>query len=156
MNGGIVKLKELIGSADRIGMILLPSIIVGLVLNILYPSFFQAGGPGLALQIFSIVMLIPGIVVWLWTVALILSKAKKGELITNGPYRLVKHPLYTGVAFLVLPWVGFLLNSWLGLMIGTILYISSRIYSPGEERNLKKSFGSSWDEYCKHVIIKWM
>jgi protein-S-isoprenylcysteine O-methyltransferase Ste14 len=33
----------------------------------------------------------------------------------------VKHPLYTGVAFLVLPWLGFLFNSWLGAAIGVIL-----------------------------------
>ena len=33
----------------------------------------------------------------------------------------MKHPLYTIVALLVLPWIGFLLNTWLGALIGSPL-----------------------------------
>ena len=58
-----------------------------------------------------------------------------------------KHPLYTGVALLVLPWIGFLFNTWLGVLIGIILYIGSRIFSPEEEEILSKTFGTTWDEY---------
>jgi protein-S-isoprenylcysteine O-methyltransferase Ste14 len=47
-----------------------------------------------------------------------LRKVPRRELITNGPYAIVKHPLYTGVALLVLPWIGFISNTWLGAVIG--------------------------------------
>jgi Isoprenylcysteine carboxyl methyltransferase (ICMT) family. len=47
--------------------------------------------------------LIPGVTIWIWSVVLILTKVPRGELITSGPYALVKHPIYTGVALLVLP-----------------------------------------------------
>jgi protein-S-isoprenylcysteine O-methyltransferase Ste14 len=67
-----------------------------------------------------------------------------------------EHPLYTGVALLVLPWVGFLLNTWLGLLIGIVLYVGSRLYSPAEEEKLSKTFGSIWDEYGKKVLIPWL
>jgi protein-S-isoprenylcysteine O-methyltransferase Ste14 len=89
-------------------------------------------------------------------VALILRKVPRGELITNGPYAIVKHPLYTGVALLVLPWVGFLFNTWLGAVIGIILYIGSRIFAPAEEAALSKTFGVAWDEYCNTVKIPWL
>jgi protein-S-isoprenylcysteine O-methyltransferase Ste14 len=64
--------------------------------------------------------------------------------------------LYTGVAFLVLPWVGFLFNTWLGAVIGILLYIGSRLFSPEEEEHLARTFGPSWDEYRKKVKIPWL
>ena len=95
-------------------------------------------------------------ITWIWSAALILRKVPRGELITNGPYSIVKHPLYTSVALLVLPWLGFLFNTWLGALIGIILYIGSRIFAPAEEAALSKTFGASWDEYCNTVKIPWL
>jgi protein-S-isoprenylcysteine O-methyltransferase Ste14 len=151
-----MKLKTLIGSGDKIGLFMLPFIILGLILNIMYPSFFSVGGPSRGLKILSIIFLITGIIIWIWSVVLILIKVPRNQLITSGPYSLVKHPLYTGVAFLVLPWLGFLLNTWLGALIGIVLYVGSRIFSPGEEEFLSKTFGASWDDYCSNVRIPWI
>ena len=151
-----MKLKILVGSGRKIGLFTLPFLIAGLTLNLIFPDFFSAGGPSTILIWFSIIMLVPGIIVWFWTVFLILTKIPRKELIINGPYSIVKHPLYTGVALLVIPWVGLLFNSWLGIFLGFIVYIGSRIYSPEEERILAKIFGENWDKYCRKVMIKWL
>ncbi len=151
-----MNLKALVGSGDRIMLFTLPFLVIGLVLNIAFPSIFKVGGPPTALMVASIILLIPGVIIWLWSVFLILVEVPKNKLITYGPYALVRHPLYTAVALLVLPWVGFLLNSWLGVVLGLILYIASRMYSPREEVLLAKTFGAAWDEYCKKVMIKWL
>lgn len=151
-----MKLKLLVGSGDKIGLLTLPFLITGLILNILFPSLFRVGGPSIILRRISFIILIPGIIIWIWSVVLILIKVPRKELITNGPYSLVKHPLYTGVALLVLPWVGFLFNTWLGVLTGIILYIGSRIFSPEEEEMLSKTFGAAWDEYCTKVKIPWL
>ena len=156
IEGKNMKLKVLVGSGDKIGLLTLPFLIIGLILNIMFPSVFNVGGPSTVLKAISIIILIPGVTIWIWSVVLILTKVPKKELITNGPYSLVKHPLYTGVALLVLPWIGFLFNTWLGALIGVILYIGSRIFSPEEEEILSKTFGTSWDEYCKKVKIPWL
>lgn len=151
-----MKLKALIGSGDKIGLLTLPFLMIGLILNITIPSLFSVGGPSIVLKAISIIILIPGVIIWIWSVVLILIKAPKKELITNGPYSLVKHPLYTGVALLVLPWIGFLFNTWLGVLIGIILYVGSRVFSPEEEKILSNSFGATWDEYCNKVKIPWL
>jgi protein-S-isoprenylcysteine O-methyltransferase Ste14 len=151
-----MKLKELVGSGEKIGLLTLPFLILGLVLNIKFPSFFNVGGPSTVLKVISILLLIPGIAIWIWSVILILTKVPKKELITNGPYSLVKHPLYTGVALLVLPWLGLLFDTWLGVVIGIVLYVGSRIFSPEEEKILSKTFGATWDEYCRKVKIPWL
>lgn len=151
-----MKLMILVGNGRKIGLLVLPFLVVGVVLNILFPSVFSVGGPPLFLIVISAVILIPGVVIWIWSVALILIKVPKKQLITNGPYALMKHPLYVGVALLVLPWFGFLLNTWLGVLIGIVIYIGSRLYAPEEEKILSKVFGASWDAYCNKVLIPWI
>lgn len=151
-----MKLKILVGSGRKIGLFSLPFLITGLILNLLFPSFFSVGGPSPVLTCVSVIILIPGIIVWIWTIFLILTKISRKELITSGPYSIVKHPLYTGVALFVIPWIGILCNTWLGIFIGVIVYLGSRKYSPEEERILSKIFGENRENYCRTVAIKWL
>ena len=101
-------------------------------------------------------LLVAGVGTWLWSVVLILTHVPRGELITSGPSALVKHPLYTAVALLVIPAIGFLLNSWLGLVTGVVMYLASRRYAPAEERELAETFGAQWDEYSARVKMPWL
>jgi protein-S-isoprenylcysteine O-methyltransferase Ste14 len=151
-----MKLKGLVGSGRKIGLLTLPFLIIGLVLNIRIPSLFQVGGPSIVLKVISIIILIFGVTIWIWSVVLIATQIPQKQLITNGPYAFVKHPLYTGVALFVFPWIGLLLNTWLGVLIGIIVYIGSRIFAPEEEEILSRIFGATWDEYCKKVKIPWL
>ena len=151
-----MKLKILVGSGRKIGLFTLPFLAAGIILNILFPEVFQVGGPTEILRWISFAILIPGVVIWIWSVVLILVKVPRHELITTGPYALVLHPLYTGVALLVLPWLGFLLNTWLGLLVGLVLYAGSRLYAPEEEKILAKIFGESWAQYRRKVLLPWL
>ena len=151
-----MKLKDLVGSGDKIMLLTMPFLIAGVVLNVLIPSMFGVGGPSNILRVISLIILVPGVILWIWSVILILTKVPKKELITNGPYALVKHPIYTSVALLVLPWLGFLLNTWLGVLVGLVLYIGSRLFSPEEEAILAKTFGAAWDDYLHKVLLPWL
>ena len=73
---------------------------------------------------------------------------KDHQLITTGPYHLIRHPRYLGILL-----VGFgyslLFHSWLGLVFtatakGLILF---RIRD--EEELMHKHFGNAWEEYCR-------
>jgi protein-S-isoprenylcysteine O-methyltransferase Ste14 len=152
----MTSLKTLVGSGDRILLFTLPFLTVGLALNIAYPAWFDAGGPSSPLRFVSVVLLAVGVAVWAWSIVLILTHVPSGQLITSGPYALVKHPLYTAVGLLVLPWFGFLLNTWLGLLAGAALYIGSRIFAPAEEAALAKAFGPQWTEYTAAVKVHWL
>lgn len=151
-----MKLSILVGSGRKIGIFTLPFLIIGVALNILFPSVFLIGDSQKLLTIISLIVLFAGMVVWIWTVYLILTIIPRKKLITSGPYSIVKHPLYTGVAFLVFPWVGVLFHTWLGAIIGVILHIGSRLYSPEEEKILSAVFGKSWKNYCRTVKLKWL
>jgi protein-S-isoprenylcysteine O-methyltransferase Ste14 len=95
-----MNVKALAGSGDKIGLYTLPFVLLGVVLNLLFPAAFQVGGPPLFLQVLALLLLIPGATIWIWLVLLILTSVPQQHLITTGPYTLVKHPLYTGVALL--------------------------------------------------------
>jgi protein-S-isoprenylcysteine O-methyltransferase Ste14 len=151
-----MNLKTLMGSGDKIWRFAMPYLIVGLVLNILFPSFFSVSGPSPLLRSIFIVILAIGLINWIWSGILILLNVPKNRLITSGPYALVKHPIYVGFACLVFPWLGFIFNSWLGVFAGIMLYIGSRKYAPLEEKALKEKFGAFWDDYCQQVKIKWL
>lgn len=151
-----MKLKALMGSGDKIIFATLPFLAVGLALNLRRPSLFEVGGPSPVLRAVSVVMLAAGVAIWLWSIALVLTKAARNELITNGPFALVKHPIYTAVALLALPAAGFLLNSWLGVAVGIVMYVWSRVFSPREEAHLARTFGAAWDEYLGKVKLPWL
>jgi protein-S-isoprenylcysteine O-methyltransferase Ste14 len=68
----------------------------------------------------------------------------------------VKHPLYTAVALLVVPWIGFLLDTWLGAVIGAGLYLASRQFGPAEEAELSRTFGRAWQDYSRTVKLAWL
>jgi protein-S-isoprenylcysteine O-methyltransferase Ste14 len=151
-----MSLKYLVGSGDRIGLVVLPFLILGAALNVLYPTVFAVGGPAPTFQVVAWIGLAVGLVFWLWSVVLILTWVPKHGLITTGPFALMKHPLYTSVALLVVPSVGMLLNSWLGIGVGIVMYLASRRYSPEEERALADSFGHEWDAYADTVRMPWL
>ena len=148
-----MKLRELVGAGDRIGLTVLPFAVIGLVLNLMFPEVFEVGGPMEWLRILSIGVLAVGVVVWAWSVVLIVTRVPRGELITSGPFAVVRHPLYTSVALLVLPWLGFLLNSWLGAVLGIALYVAARRYETDEETELANKFDGAWEDYRAGVLL---
>lgn len=149
-------LGPLVGSGDKIALFTLPFVVAAVILAILDPSMLQVANPPDWLHALSIPVLIIGLAIWLWSVVLIVTNVPRGQLITSGPYAWVKHPLYTAVALLVLPWIGFLLDSWLGLVIGVVLYLGSRIFAPEEEASLSRTFGEAWREYSRTVKFGWL
>ena len=151
-----MKIKKLLGSGDKIMLFTLPFIIIGIIINILFPEWFNVGGPFKILGIISIMILLFGIIVWIWSIYLISTNVPQNKLITSGPYSIVRHPLYTGIALLIIPWSGFLLNSWLGILIGASLYGGCRLFAPKEEKELSKLFGGKWEEYKSKLLIPWL
>ena len=151
-----MNIRSLVGSGEKVALVTLPFLVAGVAANLVLPSAFAVGGPPDALRWLSVAILIPGVAIWVWSAALILVKVPRHELITSGPYALVRHPLYTDVALLVVPWVGFLLNTWLGVVIGLVMYLASRRFAPEEEATLAGTFGQAWDRYSTHVKVPWL
>jgi protein-S-isoprenylcysteine O-methyltransferase Ste14 len=153
--GAAVNIRALVGSGDRIGLVTLPFLVVGVVLNIAFPSLFTIGGPPTWLGVLSVLVLLVGVVNWAWCVYLLLIKVPRRELITNGPYAVVKHPLYTGAA--PGPAVaGIPAEHLAGRRDRDRALVASRIFAPAEEVELAQTFGPVWDAYTAKVKLPWL
>lgn len=73
------------------------------------------------------------------------------DLVTWGPFALVRHPIYTALfAWLVAMAIGF--GHWHGLILGVPLYwIGTMIRVVREERLLRAQFGGAYDAYAARV-----
>jgi len=149
-------LRTLVGSGDKVALFALPFIVVAAILAVAGAPMLELGVAPPWLPALSIAVLVTGLVIWLWSVVLIVTNVPQGQLITTGPYAWVRHPLYTAVALLVLPWIGFLLGTWLGVLIGGALYGGSRIFAPEEEASLSRTFGDAWRDYSASVRLRWL
>ena len=72
-------------------------------------------------------------------------------LVTEGPYRLVRHPIYTAMLGKLLA-ANFAFGHWLGLVIALPLFlVGTSIRVRSEERLLRSQFGTEYDDYAKRV-----
>lgn len=106
----------------------------------------------------GVACLLPALVFFVWSFTSLGTNYRGGvglydahELVTTGPYRVIRHPIYVSliaIMFLVL----ILSANWLLGLSGLLLVISiaaARI--PVEERQLAERFGSAWDAYRRHT-----
>jgi protein-S-isoprenylcysteine O-methyltransferase Ste14 len=71
-------------------------------------------------------------------------------VITNGPYRFVRHPGYTGVVLVVVG-AGVVTGNWVGLIGWTILIVLPLLYRIRiEETALVAALGDSYRSYASH------
>jgi protein-S-isoprenylcysteine O-methyltransferase Ste14 len=73
------------------------------------------------------------------------------ELIRRGPYRIVRHPIYTGM-FGMLIASSLAYGHWLGLVIASVVYYFGTVMRiRSEEKLLREQFGSEYDDYAREV-----
>jgi protein-S-isoprenylcysteine O-methyltransferase Ste14 len=73
------------------------------------------------------------------------------NLITEGPYRRVRHPIYTGM-FGMLVATGLAASHPLALVAGIVVFWTGTIIRVrSEERLLRATFGAAYDEYARRV-----
>ena len=73
------------------------------------------------------------------------------ELVVNGPYRHVRNPMISGVVLFAFGEAAVLL-SWPLLVWAAAFFALNTVYIPlVEEPQLRRRFGSIYDEYCRHV-----
>jgi protein-S-isoprenylcysteine O-methyltransferase Ste14 len=75
---------------------------------------------------------------------------KEHKLSTSGPYRWIRHPLYSfgTLAFLSL---GVIADSWFMVLAAALAFLLLSLRTPSEEAHLIEKFGDEYREYMKHT-----
>lgn len=78
-----------------------------------------------------------------------MQKEREQRVITDGPYRIVRHPMYAG-ALLFFVGTPLLLGSWWGLLFVPVSFVGMGIRAVGEERMLRSEL-PGYDSYARQV-----
>jgi protein-S-isoprenylcysteine O-methyltransferase Ste14 len=78
--------------------------------------------------------------------------ARAHRVVTEGPYRIVRHPMYAG-SILWLLGTPLLLGSWWGVVAVPLLVVGMAPRAVGEERMLRREL-SGYDEYARRVRFR--
>lgn len=83
-----------------------------------------------------------------WTHATEYQIKKNHDLVTDGVYAYIRHPIYVS---LMLVYIGFefILHSYLFILLGLIMFISAYIQGRKEEKLLQSHFGNKYMSYMK-------
>ena len=75
---------------------------------------------------------------------------REHKLVTSGPYRWVRHPLYTVGSSMFIAF-GLMADNWFIILLGVLAFILMAIRTPREEANLIEKFGDEYREYMKRT-----
>lgn len=75
---------------------------------------------------------------------------KEHRLVTSGPYRWVRHPLYTVGTSLFIA-LGLIADNWFIILLGILAFVAMASRAPKEEANLIEKFGDEYRDYMKRT-----
>jgi len=106
----------------------------------------------------GLVLTVAGVLFAIWAVLVLgrhydleLEVHRDHELVRRGPYRLVRHPVYTGLGAHM---IGACLATGNALLIAGTLFVVLPVFylrARAEERLLRERFGAAYDEYAREV-----
>jgi len=117
---------------------------------------------GFWFQCLTTVLVIAAILVSLWTIWSALRVLGKQwslqarvledhKLVREGPYRFVRHPIYSGMLGMIVA-AGLAWNHWIGFLISLALFgIGTAIRVHSEEKLLSEQFGAAFEDYKRSV-----
>jgi protein-S-isoprenylcysteine O-methyltransferase Ste14 len=116
--------------------------------------------PALNTALLGLAMLLAVGSLWLVTTAIrtlgkewsLTARLVEGHrLVATGPYRFVRHPIYTGMFGMLLA-TALSWSHWLGLVLSLIIFWSGTIVRVrSEERLLRAAFGAEFEAYARRV-----
>lgn len=75
---------------------------------------------------------------------------KEHVLSTKGPYKYIRHPLYTFGSSLFISF-GMMADNWFIALLGILAFVAMAVRTPKEEANLIEKFGDEYREYMKRT-----
>ena len=79
-----------------------------------------------------------------------IATRQRHQLVTKGPYRWVRHPLYTIGSSMFIAF-GMMADNWFIMALGVLAFFAMASRTPKEEANLIEKFGDEYREYMKRT-----
>ena len=128
-------------------------------------TFFFAGGSTNGLSWAGLVLMFLGLSLRIWAIQ-VLGKSfrttvethRDQQVCQDGPYRLLRHPSYTGILLICIGF-GVAVQNWLSLLLAVVPPMIALLFRIRvEEKELAASLGSEYVAYQQHTkrLIPWV
>lgn len=112
----------------------------------------------------SAVLVIAGMVLSVWAIVYMRRKGdgnpmdafghevapRTKHLMTDGPYRLSRNPMLTGIFLYLAGWIVWLLT-WQSVLFFVVFALVMLLQVYSEEKRLRRDFGDEYDAYCRRT-----
>jgi len=106
--------------------------------------------PGL-MKIIGIVLIILGFALHFWSFSTLRSWWADDKLCTRGPFKYVRHPMYTAWITFICPGIALYLNSWFYLFWVVSLHLLWHKLVKKEETIMINGFGDIYKDYARRT-----
>ncbi len=121
-------------------------------LTYLFPDWFVISCiPYWILIVLGIGLLLAGTAVYVHSLRIFNCGYRKQQLVIDGPYSIVRHPIYAEWILLICPGFLLLFRSWIMLFVPIAAYISFKANVYKEDDYLKDKFGQAYSDYRSKV-----
>ena len=128
---------------------------IALGLHVLAPIAWPAGLMGTLLLVPGLALMVAGLALDLWAMRVfrqhqttVLPNRAATALITDGPFRFSRNPIYTGNTMFVAG-LGLVFGvAWLLLAAAVSALLTQKLAIEREERHLAARFGNGWSDYA--------
>ena len=121
-------------------------------LTYLFPNWFIISCvPYWILVVLGIVFLVLGVVAYVYSLSVFNRGYRNEQLVIDGPYLIVRHPIYAAWILLICPGTVLFFRSWIMLLVPLAAYISFKICIHKEDDYLKDKFGQPYSDYRSKV-----
>jgi protein-S-isoprenylcysteine O-methyltransferase Ste14 len=132
--------------------------LAGVAVQRVLPIAISSPGLGWMIRATGFVFIALGIVVAFSALGIFRKKKtttvpheKPSTLVTSGPYRFTRNPMYVGLTLEYLGVAGARLDIWSAIVLPLLLAYINFIVIPVEEQNLRGVFGDAYQQYGERV-----
>jgi protein-S-isoprenylcysteine O-methyltransferase Ste14 len=138
---------RIFGSGPRIHLTILSLAVIIYLLRAKFSWAALVPDEGSLLTL-AIVMLACWIIVWIWALGSLGRKIGL-QVLQSGPYRFVRHPMYSTEMFFGWAIILFILNTWLAIPAFLLTLLLANSFVRYEEEMMEEQFGDDWKAYAK-------
>ncbi|MFW9825922.1 MAG: methyltransferase family protein [Candidatus Thorarchaeota archaeon] len=141
----------ILGVGPKIVLIFTPFLIIFGLLNSILSRYFIITTYYYWMVIIGLILIIIGVLIFIYSEKLIKSAHTNSELVTSKIYAYIRHPMYAIWGLIMLPGLLCLFNSWFLFLLLPIYYTIVRYCIRKEETYLLSKFGEVYAHYKKNV-----
>jgi protein-S-isoprenylcysteine O-methyltransferase Ste14 len=98
----------------------------------------------------GVVLVLSGAVI-IWSLRVLPLQQRGRTLVTTGPFRYIRHPLYTAVCLAQGLTVFFIAQTYLALGAMLLMFLGGRVLVHYEEKLMEQRFGPAWQDYARQT-----